>query len=151
ITFYLFAPNVTPTSDGHGGYTNSAYSDTVTVSGTRGSEGPPKPYFSTTPGISTGSSLPTMAGNYQWVVVYSGDANNSSASTNTPTKTVPPAPLTITAGNATRIQGEANPAFSVSYSGWVNGEGPSALGGTLWFSTTATTSSPPGLYAILPG
>jgi hypothetical protein len=33
----------------------------------------------------------------------------------------------------------------------VNGEGPSALGGTLWFSTTATTSSPPGSYAILPG
>jgi hypothetical protein len=65
--------------------------------------------------------------------------------------TVTPKALTITACNASKITGEANPAFSVSYSGWVNGEGPGALGGTLSFSTTATTSSPPGLYAILPG
>jgi hypothetical protein len=65
--------------------------------------------------------------------------------------TVKPAPLTITAGNATRIQGEANPSFRVSYSGFVLGEGPGVLGGTLTFSTAATPRSAPGLYTITPG
>jgi hypothetical protein len=51
----------------------------------------------------------------------------------------------------TKIAGEANPTFTVSYNGFVLGEGPSVLGGTLWFSTTATASSPPGTYAITPG
>jgi hypothetical protein len=63
---------------------------------------------------------------------------------------VNPAPLTVTATNQTKIQGEANPTFMVSYSGFVLGEGPSVLGGMLTCSTTATKSSPPGTYAITP-
>jgi uncharacterized repeat protein (TIGR01451 family) len=64
--------------------------------------------------------------------------------------TVSPATLTITAKDATKIQGEANPTFSVSYSGFVLAQGPSVLGGTLKFSTKATTNSPPGKYDITP-
>jgi hypothetical protein len=63
---------------------------------------------------------------------------------------VNPAPLTVTATNQTKIQGEANPTFTASYSAFVLGEGPSVLGGTLTCSTTATKSSPPGTYAITP-
>jgi hypothetical protein len=64
---------------------------------------------------------------------------------------VSPAPLTITACNASKITGEANPAFTVGYSGFVLGEGPGVLGGALTFSTPAVAGSPPGSYAIAPG
>jgi hypothetical protein len=69
---------------------------------------------------------------------------------NPPTFAVTPAALTVTASDATKIQGEANPAFTASYSGFVLGEGPGVLGGTLTFSTQATASSPAGSYAITP-
>jgi hypothetical protein len=67
------------------------------------------------------------------------------------TLTVKPAALTVTANDQTKITGEKNPAFTVSYSGFVLGQGPGVLDGTLTFSTPATTASPPGTYAITPG
>src|SRR5439155_15301228 len=57
--------------------------------------------------------------------------------------TVNPATLTITAKDASRIYGVANPAFSVSYSSFVLGEDASILGGTLSFSTPAVACSAP--------
>jgi autotransporter-associated beta strand protein len=66
-------------------------------------------------------------------------------------QTVNPAPLTVTANDLTKIAGEPNPTFTVSYSGFVLGEGPGVLGGAPTFSTPATTGSPPGTYAITPG
>ena len=45
--------------------------------------------------------------------------------------TVTPAPLTITANGVSRIYGASDPALGVSYSGFVNGETSSVLGGTL--------------------
>ena len=65
--------------------------------------------------------------------------------------TVNTAPLTITADDQTKIFGEANPAFTATYSGFVLGQGSGVLGGTLTFNTTATAGSPPGTYAITPG
>jgi hypothetical protein len=62
--------------------------------------------------------------------------------------TVTPVPLTITANSASKILGAANPAFTVAYSGFVNGENSSVLSGTLSCTTTATTSSPIGSYLI---
>lgn len=56
--------------------------------------------------------------------------------------------LAVTVNDQTKIFGEVNPAFTVSYSGFVLGEGPAVLGGILNFSTTATTVSPPGTYAV---
>jgi hypothetical protein len=70
---------------------------------------------------------------------------------NPPTFAVTKAPLTIAANNLTKITGEANPTFTVSYSGFVLGQGAGVLGGTLTFSTLAMTGSPPGTYAITPG
>ena len=63
-------------------------------------------------------------------------------------ETVLPASLTGIADNKVRIYGDANPAFTVTYSGFVNGEDASAVSGTLVGSTTATTNSPIGTYAI---
>ena len=64
ITFYLFAPGVTPNgTDG-----NNVYSDKVTVNG----DG----IYTTSQGTNPGGYLPTVAGNYEWVAVYCGDGNN---------------------------------------------------------------------------
>jgi filamentous hemagglutinin family protein len=66
------------------------------------------------------------------------------------TLTITPVSLTITADNASRQAGVANPTFTVSYSGFVAGDGSSAVSGLTW-STPATTSSPAGTYSIIPG
>jgi hypothetical protein len=62
--------------------------------------------------------------------------------------TVNPAPLTITANNASKVYGEANPKFSASYSGFVNGDTSSSLITQPNFSTAARTTSPAGSYPI---
>jgi filamentous hemagglutinin family protein len=55
-------------------------------------------------------------------------------------------PLTVTANNTSRIYGQANPAFSVSYSATLNGN----LLGTVAYSGTAQTATGVGSYVITP-
>jgi gliding motility-associated-like protein len=59
-----------------------------------------------------------------------------------------PAPLTITADNLIKLYGEPNPVLTVTYSGFVNGEGPGQLTTLPIVTTTASTTSPPGQYPI---
>jgi hypothetical protein len=93
---------------------------------------------------------PTGAGSYTVVAHYAGSANYQPADSAPPVAfTIIPAPLTITAQDATIIQGQALPTtFGLSYSGWVNNEGPGVLGGTPTFTLTPTG---PSTYAIQPG
>jgi hypothetical protein len=63
---------------------------------------------------------------------------------------VAPAPLTVTADDVRKTQGQPNPPFSAHYSGFVNGDGPQVLTGTLSIRTSADSSSPAGQYAITP-
>jgi len=64
------------------------------------------------------------------------------------TLTVTPAALTITANNFSKFYGAANPAFTASYSGFVNGDTQASLNPQPNFSTGATTNSPVGTYPI---
>jgi hypothetical protein len=64
--------------------------------------------------------------------------------------TINKAALTVTADNKVKTLGAANPAFTARYSGFVLGQGPSALGGSLSFGTTATVASGVGSYTITP-
>jgi len=50
--------------------------------------------------------------------------------------------LTVTADDQTRAYGATNPVFTVSYSGFVNGDGAGVLGGAPDVSTLADTNSP---------
>ncbi|MGC2698019.1 MAG: MBG domain-containing protein [Candidatus Angelobacter sp.] len=59
--------------------------------------------------------------------------------------TVSPAPLSVTAANATRAFGAANPAFTGTIVGIKNGDNITAT-----YSTPATASSPAGTYPIIP-
>lgn len=64
------------------------------------------------------------------------------------TLTVNKAALTITAEDKTRDQGAPNPIFTVSYSGFVNGETAAVLTTPPTIATSAVQSSPAGTYAI---
>ncbi|AYL96136.1 cadherin-like beta sandwich domain-containing protein [Mucilaginibacter celer] len=61
------------------------------------------------------------------------------------------APLTVTVDNKTKKQGEANPVFTFTYSGFKNGEGPADLVSQAQATTTAGTNSPAGTYSIYAG
>src|SRR5207253_1721560 len=60
-------------------------------------------------------------------------------------------PLTVAVDHFTKIYGAANPGFTVRYSGFVLGQGPADLGGTLSFTTPATTGTGVGAYSVTPG
>jgi len=60
------------------------------------------------------------------------------------------ATLIVMANNTNRPLGALNPAFTASYAGFVNGDTPlPALSGNPSISTTATSNSPAGGYAIV--
>ncbi len=69
------------------------------------------------------------------------------------TLTVSPAVLTLTAVNASRAYGVANPTLTYTISGFANGETATTGGvtGTPALSTTAVTSSSVGVYPITVG
>ncbi|HEV7221543.1 MAG TPA: MBG domain-containing protein, partial [Pirellulales bacterium] len=66
------------------------------------------------------------------------------------TLTVTPAALTVTADNASKVYGSANPAFTANYQGFVNGDASTSLGGALAFATSATSASDVGSYSVTP-
>jgi hypothetical protein len=97
----------------------------------------------------------------------SGSASNytqSFSTANSPVLTITPKALTITANDASRLVGVANPPFTATYSGFVSGSNnvstwngtvsvndtPASLTGTLAFATPATPASPAGAYSITP-
>lgn len=64
------------------------------------------------------------------------------------TFTITKAPLTVTANDKAKIYAQPLPAFDAEYQGFVNGEGPERLGGTLACTTDATPASRVGEYSI---
>jgi hypothetical protein len=96
----------------------------------------------------TFSTSALAAGSHTIYAVYSGDTNFNT-STGSTSQTVNQAPLTVTADNKVKVYGQANPVFTASYSGFVNGDTPASLGGTLSLTTTATTASAAGTYPIV--
>jgi hypothetical protein len=122
-------------------------SDTGTLSGVVSGDGITATF------ASAGDASTAAVGNYIVIATLSDPNNkltNYTIQEFAGTLTVNPAALTVTADSLTKITGEANPTFTVSYSGFVLGQGAGVLGGTLSFSTPATTSSPPGSYTITP-
>src|ERR1051326_3958765 len=73
---------------------------------------------------------------------------NYNLTINNGTLTVNPAGLLGAADDKSRVYGQTNPVFTLSYTGFVNGEDSSIVTGTLITSTTAETNSPVGAYPI---
>lgn len=63
---------------------------------------------------------------------------------------IDPAPLSVTTNASTKVYGDPNPAFAVTYSGFVNSETPSTLGGTLAFATAADPATGVGMVDVTP-
>ena len=61
------------------------------------------------------------------------------------TLAVTPAPLTVTADDATKVYGQVNPAFTASYGGFVLGQGPGVLGGSPGFVGPAVGAAAPAI------
>ena len=100
--------------------------------------------------VFTTSTLSVAASPYSISYSYSGNTSFASASSDS-TLTVNKAALTVMASNASKTYGSANPGFAASDSAFVNGDTPAVLGGTLNFTTTATSASHDGSYAVTPG
>ena len=97
------------------------------------------------------STLSVNGGPYTITAVYSGDSNNNGSTSNAVSQMITPAPLTITAINATMTYGASLPALSVSYAGLVNGDTPATFAASPNTAPTITTvpaSSHAGNYAI---
>jgi len=113
------------------------------------SSGLPITYTATGPATVSGNRL-TVTG-VGTVTVRANQTGNSNWLPAPPvqnTFSVSRATLTVTANNASRAVGAANPVFTASYSGFVNGETSTVLSGAPAFSTTATSGSAAGLYPI---
>ena len=105
--------------------------------------------LSGSPLLTTSAKTNSPVGNYAITnSIGSLVATNYAVSLTNGTLTVTGAVLTATANNATRAYGAANPVFTVSYSGFVNGDGTNVLSGTPLLSTSALTNSPVGSYVI---
>ena len=101
------------------------------------------------PCAASGSMLMvTGAGTCVVVANQAGNADYLAAAQVTQSVTVNRAELTATAISASRAYGAVNPAFSYTVTGYVNGDSSSVVGGSAAETTSATTSSAPGSYAI---
>ena len=79
------------------------------------------------------------------VIFTPADTVDYASATDTVSMVVSPAPMTVTAANASRAYGQANPAFTGTITGVTNGDNI-----TVAYSCSATATSPPGTYLIVP-
>ncbi|THU39213.1 hypothetical protein FAM09_11910 [Niastella caeni] len=91
------------------------------------------------------------AGSANITAAQAGDDFYNAATAVAQPLTVNKASLTITANDDRILQGTAIPTFTVSYSGFVNGETETSLATLPTATTTATSASPDGMYDIVPG
>ncbi len=98
----------------------------------------------------TGSVMASLpAGSHGVTADYTSDSPSFANSDSAPfTALVSPATLSVTANNATKVYGQANPSFTDTITGFVNGDPPSVVSGSANLSTTATPTSRPGNYTI---
>ena len=106
-------------------------------------------YAVTGPVTLAGSTLTiTGAGAVTVTASQAGNATYAAATAVAQSFTVAQAVLTVTANNASRSFGVANPAFTYATTGFVNGDTATVVGGTATLDTTATATSDAGTYPI---
>jgi hypothetical protein len=103
--------------------------------------------LTTQPRLSTPAAAASPAGTYPITASGAKDPNYT-ITYQAGTMTVGPAPLTVTANNKTMSVGGPLPVLTISFAGFVNGDNASNLTTSPAITTTATSSSPAGTYAI---
>lgn len=103
-------------------------------------------------GYTASLSMPTLeteAGTYEKIIPVSFTRGSESFTANVVYRyTIHPVKLTAKVNNTSRTYGEANPTFTITYSGFVNGENQSVLTTVPTAITSATQTSPVGTYPI---
>ena len=107
---------------------------------------------------SAGAAASAIADSYDIlisdVLIEDGSGNDVTASYDVTyvkgTLTVDKAMLAVTTNDASKYCGQLNPEFTVSYTGFVNNEDESVLGGTLAFTTDADEYSTGASYSVTP-
>jgi len=105
--------------------------------------------LTTAPTITTTATSSSPVGTYP-ISASGAAAPNYTITYTAGTMTVGKATLTVTANNQSMPLGGPLPAFTVSYSGFVNGNGAASLTTQSTATTTATASSPAGAYLVVP-
>ena len=100
-----------------------------------------------TPEIVCSADKSSQVGSYT-IEVRQGSIKNYNVHFENGSLAITKAPLTISAGNYTKKQGDAMPEFKANYTGFKNGEDESVLTKRPTFETTATVESAPGEYPI---
>lgn len=106
-----------------------------------------KPVWTTEPTVSTTASSTSKAGTYP-ITISGGVAKNYDVTYKKGTLTINKVVLTATTKDATRIYGDENPDFELTYSGLKNGETEPVWTVAPSFATPATKTSPVGTYSI---
>jgi hypothetical protein len=126
------------------------YGDVPFATGATASSGLPLTYTVKTGKVSVATNLITInaAGLDTIVVSQAGDANYNPAPKDSATIVIAKASLTATADNKNRSYNTPNPALTISYHGFVNGDDAGDLDVVPTLTTTATQASVPGVYPI---
>src|SRR5205814_5252280 len=103
--------------------------------------------LTTPPTVTTTATAASAVGTYP-ITVGGAVSANYTMSYVAGTLTVTPAALTITADDKTRAYGAANPALTVRYAGFVNGDTAASLTTAPTITTAATAGSAVGTYSI---
>src|SRR5205814_522711 len=103
--------------------------------------------LTTPPTVTTTATVASAVGTYP-ITVNGAVSANYTMSYVAGTLTVTPAALTITADDKTRAYGAANPALTVRYAGFVNGDTAASLTTAPSTATTTMASSAVGMYPI---
>ena len=99
------------------------------------------------PTITCSATATSPVGTYD-IVITKGTVSNETVKLVNGTLTITKAPLTISAGNYTKLEGEDNPTFTPTFNGFKNGETKSVLTNQPTVTTTATEASPAGTYPV---
>ncbi|MET3022248.1 MBG domain-containing protein [Flavobacterium hydatis] len=118
---------------------------TITYSGFANSE--TEASLLTSPTITTTADLGSPAGDYP-IVASGGVDPNYIFDYVDGNLTITPVEIIVEADNQTKAYGAANPALTVTYSGFVNGDDEGVLTTVATITTTADTTSPVGTYPI---
>jgi len=97
--------------------------------------------------ITCDATANSPAGTYP-IIVSRGDVANTYATFVEGTLTITKAPLAVTAKSYTRKEGEDNPSFELTYTGWKLNETETVLNALPVATTDATKDSPAGDYVI---
>jgi autotransporter-associated beta strand protein len=134
---YASAFNVTITAQDANNNTVTSFTNTVDLS-TTASTISPTVSASFSSGARTESVTVTLAGAGKTITATKSGGSETGTSASF---TVSKVTLTGTANNTNRVYGAANPNFTASYSGFVNGDTVSVIQSTPSFSTSATSGS----------